>query len=111
MVEGVGKDAQQATQAWEIPIFMQSEDGESVKGKYRAPVIPGSTLPPLLGLKALRAMGAVIDCAQGKMLLPGPGGYSFQLSPGSRMFRLSLSDSGHLILPVDNLSADEPEQQ
>ena len=111
MVEGVGKDAQQATQAWEIPIFMQSEDGEPVKGKYRAPVIPGSTLPPLLGLKALRAMGAVIDCAQGKMLLPGPGGYSFQLSPGSRMFRLSPSDSGHLILPVDNLSSDEPEQQ
>ena len=110
-VEGVGKDAQQAHQAWEVPIFMRTEDGNSVTGKYRAPVIPGSTLPPLLGLKALRAMGAVIDCAQGKLLMPGPGGYTFQLSPGSRMFRLALSDSGHLILPVDCLEPQEPEGQ
>ena len=83
---------------------MRSEEGEGVKGKYRAPVIPNSTLPPLLGLKALREMGAVIDCAQGKLLLPGPGGYSFNMSPGSRMFRLALSDSGHLILPVDHVT-------
>ena len=101
-VEGVGKDSQQASQAWEVPICLKSTDGELLKGKFRAPVIPGSTLPPLLGLKALREMRAVIDCAKGTMTLPGPGDYEMKLSPGSRTFQLEVSESGHLILPLDH---------
>ena len=103
MVEGVGKDSQQAAQAWEVPICMKSDEGEYVKGKFRAPIIPGSALPPLLGLKALKEMKAVIDCSRGILMVPGPGGYSFQLSPGSMTFKLEESESGHLILPVDHM--------
>ena len=42
----------------------------------------------------------VLDPAQLKYFVPGPGGYSITLSPGSKVYELERAQSGHLMLPV-----------
>ena len=63
-------------------------------------MVPSSSLPPLLGLKSLRKMKAVVDTATPALIIPGPGGLEFKLSPGTYVHELKMSESGHLILPV-----------
>ena len=101
-VEGVGKSAQEAEAASRISLCLQDTDGQHVEGTFTAPVIGDSALPPLLGLKSLRRMAAVIDTKKQKMYLPGPGGLEVRCSPGTRTFDLLMSPSGHLILPIDH---------
>ena len=47
-------------------------------------------------------MSAVIDTKNQLLYLPGPGGLEVKCSPGSRVFSLEMSPSGHLILPIDH---------
>lgn len=56
-----------------------------------------SMLPPLLGNKALRKMQVILDCGSGKMIIPGPGGIEVKMNPGSHVYELELSNSGHWI--------------
>ena len=102
-VEGVGKSAQTAETASRVALRLSDMDGQQVSGTFTAPVIPDSSLPPLLGLRSLRNMGAVIDTRQQVMILPGPAGLKIECSPGTRSFKLEMSPSGHLILPVDQV--------
>ncbi|CAJ1367944.1 unnamed protein product, partial [Effrenium voratum] len=83
-VEGVGEGAQQALEAARVPIFLLDEYDTRHTGSFTSPVIPGSSLPPLLGMKSLMKRSAIMDMGSGTLVLP-----------------LSLSQSGHLILPVD----------
>ena len=99
-VEGVGRMSQDTSKATRISIGMKTSEGEILGGSYTAPVIADSDLPPLLGNKALRRSRALLDCATGKLVLPGPGGVALTPSPGTKVFDLELSDSGHFILPL-----------
>lgn len=100
VVSGVGKSSQEATSSVTIPCSYKTTEGDVVEGTYSAPVVPSSSLPPLLGLKSLRTMKAVVDTATPALIIPGPGGLEFKLSPGTYVHELKMSDSGHLILPV-----------
>ena len=104
-VEGVGKASQTATEAGQIPIGVQGH-----LGSYTAPVIPDSDLPPLLGMRTLEGRRAILDMGSKNLIFPGPGGVHLQLSPGSLVFPLEKSPSGHLILPIDKFSGESREQ-
>ena len=99
-VEGVGRMSQDTSKATRISIGMKTSKGEILGASYTSPVIADSDLPPLLGNKALRRSRALLDCTTGKLVLPGPGGVTLTPSPGTKVFDLQLSDSGHFILPL-----------
>ena len=100
-VEGVGKSAQSASTARKMALRLCTDEGTAVNGSYTAPVIADSDLPPLLGLKSLRNFGAILDMSKNQLILPGPASCTITRSPGSQVFDLKLSSSGHLILPID----------
>ncbi|CAE7415795.1 unnamed protein product [Symbiodinium sp. CCMP2592] len=100
-VAGVGSGGQSTDVTHRVDLSVHDEiTGDSVKCAFTAPVIEGSDLPPLLGLKSLRRMNAVVDCGQQLLVLPGPGGLKHEYPPGTVALKLELSPSGHLILPV-----------
>ena len=101
-VQGVGQGAQQA--AWETttPIAMPTADGSAVSSNYVAPTIMGSTLPPLLGLKSMKAKNAVIDTMNNKLYFCGPGGCEIRPSPGTVVIPLEQTRSGHLVAPCSH---------
>ncbi|CAE7437517.1 unnamed protein product [Symbiodinium necroappetens] len=100
-VEGVGKDSQQADVAQRMALRLCSDDNKQVAGSFTAPVIAGSDLPPLLGLKSLKSFRCILDMGNNKLYLPGPAGCEIQRCPGTVAYDLKMSDSGHLILPID----------
>eukprot|EP00971_Amphidinium_carterae_P009267 182995-Amphidinium_carterae.1 len=95
-VEGVGNGAQTCREKTVVPLALA--DGEH--GTYEAPVIPGSGVPGLLGLKALMCNRAVIDCVNLQLYFLGPGDVRMGIPPGSKQYELVLSESGHLLLPI-----------
>lgn len=99
-VEGVGKSAQVANRSACVRMTVCSALGSMNDASYTAPIIPDSMLPPLLGNKTLRKMQVILDCGSGKMIIPGPGGIEVKMSPGSHVYELELSNSGHWILPL-----------
>ena len=62
-------------------------------------------MPGLLGRKRLHRWRALVDCFANKLYTVGPGGYKISLSPGSRVYDLKESYSGHLILPCTRYTA------
>eukprot|EP00435_Cladocopium_sp_Y103_P048882 s594_g14.t1 len=114
-VEGVGKAAQVADQAACIPMSVMDVFGKLTDATYTAPIIQDSMLPPLLGNRTLRKMQVIMDCGSGKLIIPGPGGIEVKMSPGSRVYDLELTNSGHWVLPlhartqVASKTADEKE--
>ena len=60
------------------------------------------------GDKALRELGAVIDCRRKIMYFTGPGGYKMSLSPGSSRHELEESQCGHLLLPCSRFDLVVP---
>lgn len=99
-VEGVGKTAQVADTYAKIHMQLEDVLGTAVDASYTAPIIQDSPLPPLLGNKTLRKMQVILDCGSGKMIIPGPGGVEVKMSPGSNVFDLELTSSGHWVLPL-----------
>ena len=67
---------------------------------YKAPVLAGSPIPALWGLRSLQEHRALIDTFNNKLIEVGPGGYELKLSPGSIIHNLIRAPSGHLILPI-----------
>ena len=94
-VEGVGQKSNEAVD--EVIIAICLADGNV--GTFKAPVIPDSPLPALLGLRTLTKMRAVIDCFHRRIVFVGEGGYKMQLSPGSVSYKLESAVTGHLLLP------------
>lgn len=85
-------------------------NGESVDASYCAPMIADSQLPPLLGNKTLRRLRVLLDLGDGRMIVPGPGGVELHLSPGSRVFALELTDSGHYVLALTKRASTKSDQ-
>ena len=96
-VEGVGKLAQQCNHQGVVPLGIRELEGD---GEFRAPIIPDSDVPGLLGLTSLAEKSAVLDCKGKQLIFPGPGGINMQLSPGSIVIQLENAPSGHLLIPV-----------
>ena len=103
-VSGVGKQSQTADRALTInfglPPTADGNSGIPWKCSYTAPVIAGSNLPLLLGLKSLMAKRALLDTHGRLLIIPGPGGVEIKCSPGTVALQLEMSESGHLILPL-----------
>ena len=99
-VEGVGKSAQVAEKAACVHMRVQDVLGILTDATYTAPIIQDSLLPPLLGNKTLRKMQVILDCGSGKLIVPGPGGIEVKMSPGSHVYDLELTTSGHWVLPL-----------
>lgn len=62
-------------------------------------VMKDSDLPALYGLEGLHRNRSLIDVCSKKLIFVGAGGYTLQLSPGSRTYALESVPSGHLLLP------------
>ena len=106
-VEGVGKQAQVAQNEEEVAIGFRDDNGKLHLGKFSAPVIEGSALPPLWGRQSLAVQKAVLDLGNNRLVLPGPGGIDMRLSPGSMSLPLTLSESGHLLLEVHHFDGKQ----
>ena len=94
-VEGVGKEADVIDDQATIPICL--EDGEI--STFQAIVAKNSELPALYGLIRMTQQQAVIDTGNDRIIYPGPGGVKYQLSPGSKVYKLQRALSGHLLMP------------
>ena len=98
-VEGVGEGASSASVQVSVPLCLA--DGQ--QGEYKAIVVgtaaKESDLPALYGMVGLRKQAAVIDCGNNRMFFPGPGGIKYVLSPGTKVHKLEVAASGHLMLP------------
>ena len=99
-VQGVGNGSQEAGTSQEVKFRVDCETTDGITGSFISPIVQNSELPPLLGLKSLRKCQAILDTAQQKLILPGPGGVQMTYSPGTLVLPLEMSESGHLILPL-----------
>ena len=104
-IQGVGSGCQSCTWQVKVPIAVPDSTGEASNLHYfEAPTVDGTgaDLPALLGLRSMRAKGAVLEMTPGKECLtfPGPGGYKVEWSPGTMHFPLEQAPSGHLIMPT-----------
>ena len=102
-VSGVGKDSQQARDTMTIDFQLMGQNDEVIQASYCAPVIENSNLPPLLGLKSLTSRRALLDMHSRLLIFPGQGGVEVKCSPGTQLFQLEMSQSGHLLLPIRRL--------
>ena len=84
-----------------LPPTVDGTSGVQWKCSYTAPVISGSNLPLLLGLKSLQAKKALLDTHGKLLIIPGPGGVEIRCSPGTVALQLAMSESGHLIMPLN----------
>ena len=98
-VNGVGRGSQRATHEAVVPIHIDGEIGE-----YRAPILTGdgSHVPGLWGLRSQRQKRALIDTGGNCVLIPGPGGFTVKLSPGSKIIKCENAVSGHMMIPVSD---------
>ena len=100
-VSGVGNGSQACHYDCHLPLAFQTTSGERRTGDFKTPTISDSELPGLLGLNALTANRAVIDCHTNKMYFLGPGDYDLEkaMPPGTDVFQAERAPSGHLVLP------------
>ncbi len=88
--------SQECVQQVTVPMALEMGD----TAVFQSPVIEGSEVPALLGLKTLTAKRALIDVFNRKLYLIGPGDYELKLPPGSTALSLETAESGHLMLPI-----------
>ena len=94
-IGGVGAGSSECRQLAVIPIFFN----DGIAGTFSSNVVSDSELPALLGLQTLEKFGCIIDIRHRKLILTGPGGIEYKLSPGSRVFDMIKCPTGHLLLP------------
>ena len=98
-VGGVGQGAQTAHSKVTHHIVCPTVGGPSVAGTFTAPELESDKVPALLGLKALTRMKGIMDMGTNRLIVPGPGGVEMRLSPGTVVYPLEPTHSGHLLLP------------
>ena len=81
---------------------MSRENDTTVTEGFTTPVVAGSELPGLLGLKTMRNNRAVLDMVNLQLHFCGPADINLTLPPGTKSFQLEISPSGHLVLPCTN---------
>ena len=109
-VGGVGKGTQRCTQEITVPAALRSADGSMTKASFSAPMIPSSSCPALLGLKSLIEHRAVLDLSEQRLILL-PRDTPIEAPPGSEVYALERSSTGHLLLPIDDFNSLTSAQQ
>ena len=104
---GVGTGSQSATMDVEVPIALGSDRMDG----YRAPELPDSRTPALLGRIAMRKKRVLLDTFTGKFFMIGPGGYELKLSPGSEVYDTEDSQAGHMMLPCSQFNCASRKQR
>ena len=99
-VHGVGSGSQTAVWEATIPTALTRTDTTIGITKYTAPVVEGADLPPLLGLRSLKANRVVLDLVRNELIMCGPGDCEITPPPGSERYKLEHTPSGHLVLPI-----------
>ena len=87
---------------------MPTSEGGSKLHHFEIPCVEGdggADLPALLGLKSISAHEGVIETkpSHERMTFPGPGGYEITWAPGAKHFKLEQENSGHLMIPCDDV--------
>ena len=104
-VEGVGNGSQIAQERVSVPGVILSATGPDQPhggvhdATFESPMIPGSPLPALLGLRSLKRQRAILDMGNNTLWLCQPGYVDITPPSGSVRLDLQTSRSGHLILP------------
>ena len=96
-----------------MPCAIPAVDG-AIKATYKAPTVPNSDLPALLGLQSIKNSRGIIDTNENKLYLVGPGAYNLieHLPPGTKVVQCEQAPSGHLMMPVDGFEdLDKSESQ
>lgn len=106
-IGGVGKHNQLASTQVAVPVAFESGD----RSIFKAPIVPDSELPALLGLEMMEQHCMIVDVKNQRLIVPGPNGYRMSLSPGSKSFVLKKAMSGHLLLPCTAWSAQTSSSQ
>ena len=103
-VNGVGKGSQKAKFKMVCPIAVPHSDGKSHLHQLTAPIVEGdgANLPGLLGLRTMEHERAVLDMGNHELIIPGPGGIKYELSPGSVRIPLKKAPSRHLVMIIDD---------
>ena len=99
-VEGVGSNSQEAKDEVIMPGAAVDVRGLSHQISYQAPVVPDSNIPALWGQRSLARQRSILDMVNRKLYLCGPGRIQFTPPPGTSVFNLEMSQSGHLMLPI-----------
>jgi hypothetical protein len=95
-VDGVGKSAVGCKDYADIPVRL----ADGTEGMFQGPIIEGSEIPALWGLRSLVQQRAVVDVYNKRIFMMGPEGYRLDCSPGTKTYQLESAKSGHLLLPV-----------
>ena len=72
--------------------------------RFRTPVLTGTgaQIPALRGLRSQRAVNALIDTGGRHVIIPGTGGFTVALSPGSKVIPTVDAISGHMMIPISD---------
>ena len=100
LVGGVGHGVQTCLVEHVIPIRMRG----GFSSCYRAPMVPNSSLPALLGNKSLMRNRALFDIRSGRLWFCGPGDVVIRVPPGTAGFQCKLAKSGHWMLPISHFN-------
>ena len=87
-----------------MPAALRNADGCMTKASFSAPMIPSSPCPALLGLKSLTEHRAVLDLSEQRLILL-PKDTPIEAPPGSEVYALERSSTGHLLLPIDDFNS------
>lgn len=100
-VSGVGTGAQECHYNTHVPCAIPANSGV-VKGTFKAPCVPDSELPALLGLLSLHNSRGIIDTINNRLYLVGPGDFDLEkaLPPGSKMIQCEYAVTGHMMMPI-----------
>ena len=109
-VGGVGKGAMEAHSKVTHHIACPTVGGPPVAGTFTAPEIESDKVPALLGLKALTRMKGIMDMGANRLIVPGPGGIEWRMSPGTVVYPLEPTHSGHLLLPCSEFGRRPAEE-
>ena len=98
-VNGVGEGSQMARLQANLPVQIAGECA-----RFRTPVLTGTgaQIPALRGLRSQRAVNALIDAGGRHVIIPGIGGFTVALSPGSKVIPTVDAISGHMMIPISD---------
>ena len=54
----------------------------------------------------MKRLKVIMDTGSRRFIVPGPGGVRVQLSPGSEVYNMEDSHSGHFLLPCSQFGAN-----
>jgi len=102
-VSGVGKGAEVCKHDCHMPCCLKTGADSVLRATYKAPIVPESDLPALLGLETLKRLRGVYDAHTNQLHLLGAAGLNCEaLPPGTTTIQCEYAPSGHVMIPIDH---------